>query len=78
MYAEAVEQVFGADVDYAMLVKFYGQELEQEKRYSPAKCTGAEKHRVMGNPNIKAVSTSLCREAEPYNANEHETVHQID
>lgn len=58
MYAEAVEQVFGADVDYAMLVKFYGQEPEQEKRYSPAKCTGAEKHRVMGNPDIKAVSTS--------------------
>ncbi|MCX5990913.1 MAG: hypothetical protein NTZ04_01060 [Chloroflexi bacterium] len=59
MYAEAVEQVFGADVDYAMLVKFYGQEPEQEKRYSPAKCTGAEKHRVMGNPNIKAVYTSF-------------------
>jgi IS1 family transposase len=59
MYAEAVEQVFGADVDFAMLVKFYGQEPEQEKRYSPAKCTGAEKHRIMGNPNIKAVSTSF-------------------
>jgi len=41
------------------LPKFYGQEPEQEKRYSPAKCTGAEKHRVMGNPDAKAVSTSF-------------------
>jgi IS1 family transposase len=59
MYLEAVEQAFGADIDYAMLVKFYGQELEQEKRYSPAKCIGAEKHRVMGNPDTKTISTSF-------------------
>lgn len=59
MYLEAVEQAFGADVDYAMLVKFYGQEPEQEKRYSPAKCIGADKHRVMGNPNAKTISTSF-------------------
>jgi len=59
MYLEAVEQVFGADVDYAMLVKLYGQEPEQEKRYSPAKCIGADKHRVVGNPDAKAISTSF-------------------
>jgi IS1 family transposase len=59
MYLEAVEQAFGADVDYAMLVKFYGQEPEQEKRYSPAKCIGAEKHRVVGNPDTKTISTSF-------------------
>jgi hypothetical protein len=55
----AGECLLGADVDYAMLVKLYGQELEQEKRHSPAKCIGAEKHRVMGNPDIKSISTSF-------------------
>ena len=33
---EAIEGAFGADVDYAMLVKLYGEAPEQEKRYSPA------------------------------------------
>lgn len=58
MYLEAVEQAFGRDVDYAMLVKLYGQDLESEKRYSPAKCIGAEKHVIQGNPDAKAISTS--------------------
>ncbi|GAI92212.1 unnamed protein product, partial [marine sediment metagenome] len=56
---EAVEQAFGTDVDYAMLVKFYGQEPEPRRRYSPAKCIGAEKHRITGNPTSKAISTSF-------------------
>jgi cell fate regulator YaaT (PSP1 superfamily) len=41
-----------------MLVKLYGQELEGEKRYSPAKCMGAEKQVIQGNPDVKDVSTS--------------------
>ena len=32
--------------------------IENEKRYSPDKCTGAEKHAVQGNPDISKVSTS--------------------
>ena len=40
-YLEAVEGAFGADVDYAMLVKIYGAAPESAKgRYSPADCTG--------------------------------------
>ncbi len=39
-YLEAVDQAFGADIDYAMLVKMYGQETPGETRYSPAKCIG--------------------------------------
>jgi hypothetical protein len=35
-YLEAVEGAFGADIDYAMLVKMYGESSESEKRYSPA------------------------------------------
>lgn len=58
-YLEAVEGAFGADVDYAQLVKIYGASPESAKgRYSPAECTGAKKVKVEGNPDMKHVSTS--------------------
>lgn len=58
-YLEAVEGAFGADVDYAMLVKIYGNTPESAKgRYSPAECTGTKKTRVEGDPDIDHVSTS--------------------
>ena len=59
-YLEAIEGVFGGDVDYAMLVKIYGQEPGGEKRYSPAECIGARKARIEGNPDLKHVSTSFA------------------
>src|SRR5208282_1922777 len=43
-----------------MLVKIYGAALEGEKRYSPAECIGAVKHRIEGNPDPKYVSTSFA------------------
>ena len=58
-YLEAIEGAFGADIDYAMLVKVYGAAPEGQRRYSPAICTGAHKHRVEGNPDPKHVSTSF-------------------
>ena len=57
-YLEAVEGAFGADVDYAQLVKMYGPTITTPGRYSPAECTGAKKVRVMGSPNPADVSTS--------------------
>ncbi len=58
-YLEAVEGAFGADIDYAILVKLYGEAPESAKgRYSPAECTGCMKQRVTGNPDSKYVSTS--------------------
>lgn len=58
-YLEAVEGAFGADVDYAQLVKMYGAAPESAKgRYSPAECTGIRKTRVEGAPNVQHVSTS--------------------
>src|SRR3954469_854771 len=57
-YLEAVEGAFGADVDYAQLVKLYGEAPEAEKRYSPAVCTGCKKTTVMGRPDRDHVSTS--------------------
>lgn len=58
-YLEAVEGAFGADVDYAQLVKIYGASPESAKgRYSPAECTGIVKSRVEGDPDPKHISTS--------------------
>lgn len=57
-YLEAVEGAFGADVDYAQLVKLYGPTVTAPGRYSPAECIGTRKTRVEGNPDIAHVSTS--------------------
>ena len=57
-YLDAVEGAFGADVDYAQLVKLYGDTPGPAGRYSPAACTGIKKYRVEGNPDKKHVSTS--------------------
>jgi hypothetical protein len=58
-YLIAVDTVFGDDVDYAMLVKIYGAEPGGEKRYGPAKCIGAKKQGITGQPDPKHVSTSF-------------------
>jgi len=62
-YLTAVDTVFGEDVDYAMLHKIYGASPEGEKRYSPAKCVGAQKRLVTGSPDEKHVSTSYVERA---------------
>src|SRR3989304_10348278 len=59
VYVEAVERAFGGDIDYAMLVKIYGQEIESERRYSPATCIGADKQVVNGKPDKADISTSF-------------------
>ncbi len=58
-YLEAIEGAFGADIDYAMLVKVYGSSPESAKgRYSPAECTGIKKMPIEGRPDPKHISTS--------------------
>jgi IS1 family transposase len=58
-YLEAVEDAFGADIDYAQLQKIYGAPSDAEmRRYSPAKCIGADQKVVSGDPDPKHVSTS--------------------
>ena len=57
-YLEAVEGAFGADEDFAQLVKLYGPTITAPGRYSPAECTGIKKNRREGNPDIAHVSTS--------------------
>ena len=58
MYLTAVADGFGEDIDYAMLVKAYGNDPEAEKRYSPAVCTSCTKETKIGNPDPKHISTS--------------------
>lgn len=58
MYLSAVEDAFGADIDYSMLVKLYGKASDGETRYSPAVCIGCQSETVIGSPDPKHVSTS--------------------
>jgi len=55
---EAVEGAFGADIDYAMLVKIYGH-AQNEVRYSPAECIGSHAHVITGDPFPPMISTSI-------------------
>ena len=57
-YLDAVEDAFGADVDYAQLVKLYGEDYHRAKRYSPAVFNGSIKTRVNGKPEKRSISTS--------------------
>jgi hypothetical protein len=61
VYLEAVAEAFGADIDYAMLQKLYGnppREREASRRYSPSDCIGVEVHPIMGDPHPAHISTS--------------------
>ena len=58
-YVQAVEDAFGTEIDYGMLVKIYGATPEGgEIRYSPAQCMGARKTVITGMPDREHISTS--------------------
>ncbi len=60
-YLEPVEEVFGGQIDYAQLVKQYGEPkgaAKHERKYSPAVCTGTKKRTISGSPVEEFVSTS--------------------
>ena len=65
MYLVAVEQVFGADVDYAQVEKIYRslRGMSADTRYSPGECCGIKKNRVEGKPNFRHISTSFVERA---------------
>jgi IS1 family transposase len=65
-YLSAVEEAFGADVDYGMLVKLYGEPShspEAARRYSPTECVGARKEPITGSPDPRHISTSYTERA---------------
>ena len=58
MYADAVEGAFGCDVDYAMLIKLYGND-SFDTKYSPGECIGTQSAVLMGSPDPRHISTSF-------------------
>ena len=60
VYPDAVVAAFADDVDYAMLVKLYGEDPAPgpERKYSPGECVGARKEPKIGDPDPRHVSTS--------------------
>jgi IS1 family transposase len=59
VYLGAVESAFGADIDYAMLVKVYEGDSSSESRYSPAECVDCQMVEVTGRPKPEHISTSF-------------------
>jgi IS1 family transposase len=57
-YLEAVEAGFGADVDYAQLIRLYGEVPHPAGRYSPAQIQGTKSFCCAGNPDPRHISTS--------------------
>jgi IS1 family transposase len=58
-YVNVIEDAFGSEVDFAQLHKVYRSPMDNETRYSPAKCIGCSTKDVSGNPDPKHVSTSF-------------------
>ena len=58
-YADAVERGFGADADYGQILKVYGeQNVNEARRYSPAKLVSVNRHVISGQPAPALISTS--------------------
>jgi transposase len=67
VYVNAVEDAFGSEIDYAMLVKLYGEERQAEARYSPPSVSGRTRKPLSGTPSASTfppatsnVRTSRC------------------
>jgi hypothetical protein len=59
-YIEAVEQSFGAEVDYGQIVKVYTHDATQhpERKYSAPSFASAMRRPITGSPDMELVSTS--------------------
>jgi len=68
----------GGDIDYAMLVKLYGESPDAEKRYSPAVCIGARKAVVEGDPDPQSHQHVLCRAAKSERADAYSALYEAD
>jgi IS1 family transposase len=60
-YLQSVRGAFGGEIDYAQLIKYYGNDLSPrspERRYSPGVCIGQELRPILGDPDGAHISTS--------------------
>lgn len=58
-YVDGVDYVFGSAIDYAQLVKIYNSDESTRERYSPGEVVAATPVRIMGNPDVRRISTSF-------------------
>jgi IS1 family transposase len=59
VYLSAVESAFGSEIDYAMLVKIYGNDSSNDSKYSPPECIDCQSVAITGSPDPKHISTSF-------------------
>jgi IS1 family transposase len=61
VYSDAIDAAFRGEIDYAQIVKTFGKVggTEDERRYSPAECTGCRKEIKAGEPDLDHASTSF-------------------
>jgi IS1 family transposase len=59
VYLNAVENAFGSEIDYAMLIKIYGNESSNDTKYSPPECIDCKPIGITGRPDPKHISTSF-------------------
>jgi IS1 family transposase len=57
-YVSAIAAAFGSKVDYAMLVKEYGADPSEERRFSPPVVLAESVRVIEGNPDETLISTS--------------------
>ena len=57
-YLRAVEDNFGMDVDYAMLIKMFSGNEAGRERYSPSDIVRVVPTPISGNPELRYISTS--------------------
>ena len=76
-YVNVIEDAFGAEVDFAQLHKVYRAPMENETRYSPAKCIGCSTKEVSGSPRSEACVHILCGKAELDGAHHNSSLHPV-
>ena len=60
-YENAVSYSLGTRVDYAMLIKVYGNlDVEGERKYSPPEVVETVSKPLIGNPDPRRICTSIC------------------
>ena len=58
-YRNAIESAFGCDVDYGQIVKTFKQkDVEEARRYSPARIVSITSKAIIGKPDEKSICTS--------------------
>jgi IS1 family transposase len=59
VYADAVDQAFHGKIDYAQIVKVFGNpSTDEQRRYSPPECVGCKRDVKAGMPDAAHISTS--------------------